>query len=157
AVTFGAVFQHQRSGEVRLPLLLVVEDAAPLTQRVRASLLASPHLDVTEVDRPTARRLLDERRGRVAVVLPAGFGGLSALATAGSRPRVEILHHPASALESRWAEGVLTEVVLREAAADLLAPLGLRPPVGGGGLPFAVERSAVPEAGAVSEQAYTHS
>jgi hypothetical protein len=36
---------------------------------------------------------------------------------------VQLLHHPGSALESRWAEGALTEVLLREFARELLAPL----------------------------------
>jgi ABC-2 type transport system permease protein len=72
-------------------------------------------------------------------------------------PRVSLLHHPSNLIEARWVEGVLTEVVLREAAGQLLAPLrkvhpGLRVE-----RPFTIEREALPAGGALSINAYSHS
>src|SRR5262249_41989638 len=75
----------------------------------------------------------------------------------GARGVVRLLFHPRAGVESRWVEGVLTEVALRELASEMLAPLrGSRH-----GLelerPFAVERAAVPAGGALSIHAYSHS
>jgi ABC-2 type transport system permease protein len=72
-------------------------------------------------------------------------------------PRVELWHHPRSHLESRWVEGILTEVLFREAARAWLAPVAKLRPGMSLGRPFAVERTAVPAAGALSANAYGHS
>src|SRR5262249_36200311 len=74
----------------------------------------------------------------------------------GPAPRIELLHNPRSHVESRWVEGVLSEVMLRESARAALAPLEkIRP-----GLklerPFTVERTAEPAGGALSVNAYSH-
>src|SRR5206468_254448 len=44
-------------------------------------------------------------------------------ASAQPAPKVSILHHPGSAAQAGWAEGLFTEIVLRETAAQLLARL----------------------------------
>ena len=158
ASAFGAIF-HRPAGAVRLPLLIVAEDDSPLTRRVVDGLLRSDRLEAALTDRATALRRLEERGSGVVLVLPAGFGRAGAWPRSEGQPapNVQLLHHPGSVPESHWAEGVLTEAVLREAARELLAPLqksdsGLRVE-----RPFTVERAAVPAAGSLAANAYAHS
>lgn len=154
ASVFGAVFQRAGPSDApRLPLLIVAEDDGPLTRRVVAGLLASERLDATAMTRAAALACLAERGGGVAVILPAGFERL----TAGVRPRVELLHHPNSWMETTWAEGVFTEVVLREAADALLGPLQAARPEMKIECPFAMERTAVSGPGGLSLNSYSHS
>ncbi|HZY88196.1 MAG TPA: ABC transporter permease [Gemmataceae bacterium] len=160
ASAFGAIFHRPAGADgARLPLLLVVEDDSPLTRRVTAALLHSEMLEATQTDRATALRRLEQRGAGVVLALPAGFGRAAAWPRPQGRPAptVQVLHHPGSALESRWAEGVLTEVVLREAARELLAPLQQTGEPLRVERPFAVERAAVSAAGSLADNAYSHS
>jgi ABC-2 type transport system permease protein len=160
ASVFGMIFHRVGSSQVsRLPLLLVVEDDSPLTRRVAAALRSSDKLELTETTRAAALKRLADQGSGVVLVLPPGFGAtLDLQRPPGSAvPSVQLLHHPASGLQAGWAEGLFTEVVLRESAAQLLAPL--LPGHGADTLrkPFAVERSAVcgPLAGPINS--YSHS
>ena len=160
ASLFGAVFHKPAGGStVRLPLLIVAEDDGPLTRRVVADLLACDQLEAVETDRASATKRIAERGYGVAVVLPAGFGRVAALGRPAGEaaPSVQLLHHPASEVESRWAEGVLTEVVLREAAREALAPLAAAHPGLKIGRPFTVDHTAVGAAGPVAVDSYGHS
>jgi ABC-2 type transport system permease protein len=161
ASVFGLVFHRpgERLKAVRLPILVVNEDDSPIAREVVADLLASPHLDAAIADRASAVARIDARCGGVAVVLPRGFGaGLASCAVRSeARPPVELLHHPLSTLESQWAEGVFTEVVLRRAAESALAPLA----AGRGAFrverPFALERATIPAEASRPFNAYSHS
>ncbi|MBN9517617.1 ABC transporter permease, partial [bacterium] len=97
-----------------------------------------------------AEAAVADRRPGVAIVLPAGFEQVAEWA-GGERPPVEILHHPTTAAERQWAEGVLTETVMRKLAHDRFG-------VGAAALapPFRAEATAV--AGAAGGfDSYTHS
>jgi ABC-2 type transport system permease protein len=160
ASAFGAIFHRPGGPEaVRLPLLIVAEDASPLTRRVVTALAASDKLEAAVTDRATALRRLAERGSGVALILPAGFGRVAELSRpdGGPAPRVELLYHPASALESRWAEGVFTEVVLREAAEAVLSPLKRAHPSLRVDRPFTVEREAVGAGAPSAVDSYSHS
>jgi ABC-2 type transport system permease protein len=159
ASAFGAIFHRPAGADPRPPLLVVAEDDGPLTRRVVAGLCASDKLEASAADRATALHRLADRSAQVVVVLPAGFDrGASLARPAGAAPpTVRLLHHPGSAVEARWAEGVLTEVVLRESAEQLLAPLREVSPGLRAERPFAVEREPVPAGGALSVHAYSHS
>jgi ABC-2 type transport system permease protein len=117
ASAFGLIFARpaERPAAPRLPVLLVVEDDGPLTRRLADDLLASERFDATEVaTRGEAERRLAERRPGIAIVLPAGVESLSQWEPGSAdRPAVVILHHPSSVGERQWAEGALTEVVMR--------------------------------------------
>jgi ABC-2 type transport system permease protein len=154
ASAFGAVF-HRPGGpdNVRLPLLVVAEEG-PLTRRVVAALCASDKVEASVVGRSEALERLAERRCGVAVLLPAGFDAAAALDRGAAVPCVQVLHAPGSDLEARWAEGLLTEVVLREAAVDLFGPLA---PAGALRPPFAVERRAVAGPGGATFNTWSHS
>lgn len=122
ASAFGLIFHRpsERMGVVRLPLLVVDEDHSPLSRHVIDDLRQSEQVDLQQVDRSTAEARIADRSCGVAVVLPRGFGQMTwtHTLTPQGRPHVELLHHPLSAMESQWAEGVLTEIVLRRMARD---------------------------------------
>jgi ABC-2 type transport system permease protein len=154
ASAFGAIFHRPLLERLQVPLFLVVEDDSPLTQRVVSALHSSDKVDVRETDRVTAREYLDQQASGVVLILPAGFGRLTDLTA--ERPRVEMLYHPGSQLESHWAEGVLTEIVLRTAADQLLSALRQANPALQIDRPFFVERASITGGGALAENAYSH-
>ncbi|MBA4063392.1 MAG: hypothetical protein C0501_06705 [Isosphaera sp.] len=160
ASAFGMIF-HRPTPDATpntLPVLVVVEDDGPLTARVAADLLASPRLDAKSVTRAEAEAAVAERRPAVAVVLPAGFERLKDWqpGVSGERPELRLLHHPAAAAERQWAEGVVTEVVMRRLAREKFGGF-----LHGKGeevlaAPFRVDAAAV-SAGGARFNAYSHS
>ncbi|MFO0843446.1 MAG: ABC transporter permease [Gemmataceae bacterium] len=156
ASAFGAVF-HRGKDEPVKPRVLVVSGAeSPLTRRVAEALCRSEQLQASACDFATAKRRLAGEGDHVVVVLPAGLGQLSVtqLSSKTDRPCVELWHHPRAKWEARWVEGVLTEVVLREAARELLAPVMRSASLE---RPFTVARRAEPAGGALAENAFSHS
>lgn len=159
ASVFGMIFHKGtgHSGAPRLPLVIVAEDDGPFTRQVIADLLASPRVEAEVVSAREAEARVADRRPGVAVVFPEGFERLATWAPgqAGERPRVNIRHNPLAESEGQWADGVISEVVMRRLARDRLAPW-----TGGDGavsLPFAVEAEAVSGAGHAAFNSYTHS
>ncbi|MGL4552883.1 MAG: ABC transporter permease [Gemmataceae bacterium] len=153
ASAFGAIFHQPADGPgLRPRVWLVCEDDGPVSARVVAALRASPHLNVSECGRAAARRRLASEASGVAVVLPPGFGKALRLDRPGDGPRVELWHHPCSLVEAKCAEGLFTEVAVREAARELFGtsmPRFERP--------FSVAMRAEPGGGALSSNAYSHS
>jgi ABC-2 type transport system permease protein len=149
ASVFGAVFHRPDGAKALHPTVWVVSTADDLfSRRVVEALCASDRLHASACDRDTALRRLASESAGVVIVLPAGLARLPRLDF--SDPlRIELWHHPRSGVESGWVEGVLTEVVLREAARTALARAIERP--------FTVQRSSIPAGGALSVNAYSHS
>ncbi len=149
ASIFGAVFHRPDGAKVMRPAVWIVcKGDDPFSRRVVEALCNSDRLQASACDRESALRRLASESAGVVIVLPAGLARLPRLDLA-EPARIELLHHPCSGVESGWVEGVLTEVVLREAARTALAR-----PIGS---PFTVERSCVPAGGALSVNAYSHS
>ena len=67
------------------------------------------------------------------------------------RPPVEIRHHPLASAERQWAEGALTEIVMRRLARDKLGDNAELAP------PFHIEATAATGANHSAFNAYTHS
>lgn len=157
ASAFGLIFQRPTpdAGPARLPVLVVVEDEGPFTAQVAMDLLASPRLEAKTATLAEAEAAVPQRKPAVAVVLPAGFERLKDWqpGATGERPEVRILHHAAAVAERQWAEGAVTEVIVRRLARSKLGGLA-----GGDGLaaPFRIEASAV-SAGSPRFNAYSHS
>jgi ABC-2 type transport system permease protein len=90
-------------------------------------------------------------------VLPHGFEQLKNWepGTPAERPCVEILHHPTTAAERQWAEGVLTELVMRNVAKEAFKDA----PDGEAALavPFRVKAAAVTGPAGASFNTYSHS
>lgn len=141
ASAFGMIFDRPASSDagVKLPLLVVADDRSPFVQQLLADLEANPRIEAQVVSREDLDARLDDRRPGVAVVIPAAFDRFAA------RPTLEVRHHPLCALEAQWAEGVVTEVVMKRYAAErlgpLLGPLDLRPPFDTRAVPVAGQRT----------------
>ncbi len=121
ASVFGSIFHRpsQDASAVSLKLWLVAADDRPATHAVIRALERHPRVVARQVDAAHARAAVDRRDG-IAIWL--WHHGAASPAT--ERLRLEVLHHPLSRLESQWAEGILTEVVLRELASRYLPDLG---------------------------------
>ena len=159
AAAFGLIFARPTEDKAapRLPVAIVVEDDGPFTRRVAADLLASPRFEAVETTRAEAAVRVADRRPGVAVVLPRGFERLTAWTpgTNAERPAVEILHHPTTAAERQWAEGVLTEAVMGRLGREKFGAFA-----GGGDAfapPFRTEAAAVTGPAGGRFNSYTHS
>ena len=153
---FGYVFSKPLQNEdLKLPLLVVREDNSPLAIKLADALLKSTKLEAAPASREEALRKIERRSARIALIIPKDFA--SQIALKKKVPAIEILHHPSSSLESKWAEGIFTEIAFREAAPELL---GFWLP-GASSLklerPFEVKKEPVPTGMDISRQAYSHS
>ncbi|MCU0705706.1 MAG: ABC transporter permease, partial [Fimbriiglobus sp.] len=127
ASTFGLIFARpaDKPGGIKLPLLVSVEGDGPLTHAIAAEFAAGPRVEAEVVPRDDIEKRLADRRPGVAVVFPAEFEQLAAWkpGTVGSKPKVHILHNPLCASEAQWAEGLVSEAVMRRVAKDRLGPV----------------------------------
>jgi ABC-2 type transport system permease protein len=153
ASAFGVIFDrpHHANAAIRLPILLIVESDSPFVSRLVHDLTQSPRLEVHHHDRAGAESRIAERHPGVAVVLTADLESLTVMHLGHSayRPRLEILHHPLCATESQWAEGVVTEVVLRSLAKHQLGTTIVSP--------FQTQHTIVGGATHTQFNAYSHS
>lgn len=120
AAAFGTIFHRPNADSAaKLPVVVVIEDTGPFTRRVADELLASPRLEAKEVTRAEADAAVAERKA-VAVVLPAGFERLKEWQPGIVTPRPELLllHHPNAQAERQWAEGVVSELVMKHVARE---------------------------------------
>ena len=127
ASAFGLIFARpsDKASTVKLPLLVVVEDDGPFTRSVAEHFAAGARVEAEIVSRDEADRRVADRRPGVAVVFPAGFEKLSEWrpGCGGEMPRVEVRHNPMCGSEGQWAEGLVSEAVMRKLAKDKLAPV----------------------------------
>lgn len=156
ASLFGYLFgKPLQNGEIKLPLLVVLEDDHPLAVRIGQALLNSDKLQAVLANRSEAIQRIGKRSSRLALVLPQGFS--NQIMARKNVPPVEILHHPGCSMEARWAEGVFTELAFREAAPELLGawlPPGVKLKLE---RPFEVIKESVPNHMTIASQAYSHS
>jgi ABC-2 type transport system permease protein len=127
ASTFGLIFARpaDKPGGVKLPLVVALEGDGPFTKAVAEDLIASPRVEAEIVSRDEIARRLADRRPGVAVVFPADFEKLTTwkFGTDGERPKVQVLHNPLCASEAQWAEGLVSEAVMRKLAKERLGPV----------------------------------
>jgi ABC-2 type transport system permease protein len=131
----------------RLPLVLVSEDDSPFTSRVIQTLRNNRELNVGVVSRERAFHWLEGHTSGVVMILPPGFGKRSR-----ARPLVQVCTQPGSEYQGRWAEGVLTEAYLRQAAGEWMGDRAASLE-----LPFAVHHEHLRGSGSLSVHAYSHS
>ena len=151
ASAFGLIFARQTEARsaTRLPIAIVVEDDGPFTRQIADDLLASDRFEAVELTRGEAEARIADRRPGVAIVLPRGF---ESLASGGRQPPVQILHHPTTSAERQWAEGVLTEIVMKRLAKEKFGSVteAFAPP-------FQTEALPVSGSSHAPFNAYTHS
>jgi ABC-2 type transport system permease protein len=131
ASAFGVIFDrpHSANASIRLPLLVVVESQSKLVEHFVQRLADSPRIEMKLVDRATAEAGVAERRPGIAIVLTKQLDALAIWQPNANtvRPPLEILHHPLCATEAQWAEGVVTEVVMRTLAQQHLGSVVVAP------------------------------
>lgn len=124
ASAFGVIFHrpnpNNSAATAKLPVLVVIEDDGPLTDLVAVDLLASPRLDARYATRAEAEAAIADNRPAVAIVFPAGFEKLKDWRPGepGTRPEVQLLYSPTTTAERQWAEGAVTEVVMKRLARE---------------------------------------
>jgi ABC-2 type transport system permease protein len=154
ASTFGLIFARQTEARVasRLPVAIVVEDDGPFSRRIANELLISERFEAVELTRLEAEARIAERRPGVAIVLPRGFERVKEWIPGenAAQSSVEIFHHPTTIAERQWAEGVLTEVVMKRLAREKLGEAALE-------APFQVDAMPLTGSSHVQFNAYTHS
>ena len=127
ASTFGLIFARpaDKPGGVKLPLVVAVEGDGPFTKSIAEDLIASPRVEAEIVSRDDIAPRLADRRPGVAVVFPPDFEKLATwkLGTEGEKPKVQVLHNPLCASEAQWAEGLVSEAVMRKLAKERLGPM----------------------------------
>jgi ABC-2 type transport system permease protein len=157
AIAFGAIFHRPDEADVNPAVHVVAGTDDDFTKRVVEGLCGSDKLKASACDMTTARRRLATETADVIVVLPTDLGRAGKpFALDGAPPRIDLLYSSRSHVESRWVEGVLSEVLLRESARSALAPLQKIRPDLKLERPFTVERTAEPAGGALSVNAYSH-
>ena len=165
ASAFGLIFQKApgQSGAPRLHLLVVAESHGPFTEQILADFLASPRLEVELVDRAEAERRVSDRRPGIAVILPETFETLQqwqptpgSSSTQTTKPTIGIIHNPLAESEGQWAEGVVSELLMRRLARERLAPwlgnMGGEMP-----LPFTIQATVLTGSVHATFNSYTHS
>ncbi len=155
ASAFGAIFYRADtlSSLPRLPIYLVVEDETPFTKRVIATLQSNREIKVHLTTQEEALSRLADKETGVVVVLPRGFGRWSK--KEGNGPQVLVHHQPNRGYEGRWAEGVLTEAFLKEAAKKWMKWIpGFKSK--SVDRPFQVQHSLMPSSTNIAAHAYSH-
>lgn len=126
ASTFGLIFARpsDKPGEVKLPLLVAVEGDGAFTRAVAEEFAAGARVEAEIVSREAIEQRLADRRPGIAVIFPADFEKLAAWKPGGTadRPKVQVLHNPLCASEAQWAEGLVSETVMRKLAKDRFGP-----------------------------------
>ena len=160
ASAFGLIFHRPAPGAVstKLPVLLVLEEDGPFTAQLASELLASPRLEAKLTTLADAEAALAERRSSIAIVFRQGFEKLKDWQPGqpGERPELRILHNPAAAAERQWAEGAVTEIVMRQLAKARFGSFTAGKDEATFAMPFKVDAAAV-SAGSPKFNSYSHS
>ncbi len=161
ASAFGAVFHRPATSLAasRLPVLIVVEDGSEFAAQVAADLLVTPRFQARWATAGEVEAALANRRPAVAVLLPRGFARLQDWqpGSTADRPEVRILYHPTATTERQWAEGVVTEVVMKRLARSKFAGLLLPHDDSVFATPFRVEGVPVSAGATARFNSYSHS
>ncbi len=119
ASAFGMIFDRPdpASDMPKLQLLVAVENETPAYRLLIDDLEQSDRVDIELIPIQDIEERLRERRGGVAVILPEQFDSKV------GRPRLAIRYHPLAQLEAQWAEGVMTELIMKRIARESFGPV----------------------------------
>jgi len=129
ASAFGLIFHRPGSDSAvtaaKLPVLVVIEDDGPFTNHVAVDLLASPRLEAQYATRAEAEAAVADNRPAVAIVFAKGFEKVKDWrpGETGDRPEATIIYHPMAAGARQWAEGAMTEVVMKRLTRERFGEL----------------------------------
>jgi ABC-2 type transport system permease protein len=160
ASAFGMIF-HRPSAPTtvsRLPILLVPEGDGSFTKQITTELLGSERLAVTLATRADAEVAVANCRPAIAIVLGADFEEVRNWQPGRmvTRPEVVILHHATAGAERQLAEGIFTEVVMKQLARERFGGI---PGASEAALtnPFRIESANVSAVANAQFNSYSHS
>jgi ABC-2 type transport system permease protein len=159
ASAFGTIFENpsRRLGKMALPVAVVVEDESLLMQSILSDLQASSQLEIKLLSRTEAIARLQLRSPSVVVIFPKGFSDRAPKRwQQGDKPTLELLYHPLAQMESQWAEGLLTEIIVKRFGKAMLGSIGIRDDRAFE-KPFEMDRKALPNETTQSFNSYSHS
>ncbi|MDE2219322.1 MAG: ABC transporter permease, partial [Gammaproteobacteria bacterium] len=118
AAFFGYIFGgNGASGDAgKIPIAVVDEDQSSVSRAIAADLATDKLLQVSALDRATARAAVRAGKQNAAAVIPKGFGERTtrALFTGQDKPRVELLVDPSQTSGARVVEGLLAQYSMQE-------------------------------------------
>jgi ABC-2 type transport system permease protein len=165
ASAFGMVFHAgpKSDSQPKLPLVVVVEEHHPFTDAVVSQLISGTRVEAEIVSLAEARKRVADRRPGVAVIFPRGFEKLAQWqpGCGEAKSAVRIEHNPLATSEGQWAEGVVSEAIMKCLAKERLSPLmalqGKTASEADFAMPFAIETTSVIGASQAGFNAYSHS
>jgi ABC-2 type transport system permease protein len=126
ASAFGLIFARPGSetATVRLPLIVVLEEENDALRAMADAICASEHIQAECLPQAEALKRLADRNPGVLVILHQDLARLNDWRGKASadRPTLEVKHHPLCQSEAQWAEGVVTEALLKHLAQQRFKP-----------------------------------
>jgi len=121
---FGYVTNPKDQTAPHVPVAVVDRDGSALTKAIIDAMSKDASLNVTLADEAQARKLVSEGKLRAAIILPEKFGATAttALFSPGERPKITIVEDPSKAMEVSLVQGLLTQHVMQNVAAQAFSP-----------------------------------
>jgi ABC-2 type transport system permease protein len=115
---FGGTGQSQDQGKI--PIGVVDEDQSSVSRAITADLAADALLQVSALDRATAREQVKSGKQNAAAVFPQGFGEQTtkSLFSGRNKPQVELLVDPSQNTGARVIEGLLAQYSMQEISKE---------------------------------------
>ncbi len=122
AAFFGYIFSGagQSENQGRIPIAVVDEDQSSVSRAITGDLVTDPLLQVSALDRATAREQVKSGKQNAAAVFPQGFGEQStkSLFTGANKPQIELLVDPSQTTGSRVIAGLLAQYSMQEISKE---------------------------------------
>lgn len=116
---FGSIFSGPTAGaRARVGIVIVDEDASPITTSIVAGVAADKTLAVTKTTAEDARERVRKGRTGVAIIIPKGFGDAAnrAFFSGREKPQLDILFGPSHTAEVAMVRGITIPYTVREQA-----------------------------------------
>jgi len=121
---FGYVTNPKDQTAPHVPVAVVDRDGSAMTKAIIEAMSKDASLNVTLADEAQARKLVSEGKLRAAIILPEQFGATAATAlfAPGNQPKITIVEDPSKAMEVSLVQGLLTQHVMQNIAAQAFSP-----------------------------------
>ena len=121
---FGYVTNPKDQTAPHVPVAVVDRDGSAMTKAIVDAMRKDAALNVTLADEAQARKLVSEGKLRAAIILPEQFGATAATAlfAPGNPPKITIVEDPSKAMEVSLVQGLLTQHVMQNVAAQAFSP-----------------------------------
>ena len=115
---FGGTGHNEDQGKI--PIAIVDEDQSSVSRGITADLTADPLLQVSPLDRTTAREQVKSGKQNAAAIFPHGFGEQTtrSLFSGSNKPQVELLVDPSQNTSARVIEGLLAQYSMQEISKE---------------------------------------